>query len=82
MYEVPMPKLGVAMEEGEIVEWFVQEGTYIEEGDVVLVIMTDKAAVEIESPISGQLVEIRAKTGDIVPVGETIALVDLEAEPA
>jgi pyruvate/2-oxoglutarate dehydrogenase complex dihydrolipoamide acyltransferase (E2) component len=79
MYEVTMPKMGMAMEDGEIVEWLVEEGTYINEGDMVLTIMTEKATVEIESPISGLLVEIRAKTGDIVPIGEIIALVDLEA---
>ena len=79
MYEVTMPKMGMAMEDGEIVEWLVEEGTYINEGDMVLTIMTEKATVEIESPISGLLVEIRANAGDIVPIGEIIALVDLEA---
>jgi pyruvate/2-oxoglutarate dehydrogenase complex dihydrolipoamide acyltransferase (E2) component len=81
MYEVTMPKMGMAMEDGEIVEWLVEEGTYINEGDMVITIMTEKATVEIESPISGLLVEIRAKAGDIVPIGEIIALVDLEARP-
>lgn len=80
MYEVTMPKMGMAMEDGEIVEWFVDEGTYIKEGDLVLTIMTDKASVEIESPISGLLVEIRAKAGEIVPIGGVIAVVDLDAE--
>jgi len=74
MYEVTMPKMGMAMEDGEIV-------TYVKEGDIVLSIMTEKATVEIESPISGLLVEIRAKQGDVVPIGEVIAVVDLDAEP-
>jgi pyruvate/2-oxoglutarate dehydrogenase complex dihydrolipoamide acyltransferase (E2) component len=81
MYEVTMPKMGMAMEDGEIVEWFIDEGTYVKEGDIVLSIMTEKATVEVESPISGLLVEIRAKKGDIVPIGEVIAVVDLDAEP-
>jgi pyruvate/2-oxoglutarate dehydrogenase complex dihydrolipoamide acyltransferase (E2) component len=81
MYEVTMPKMGMAMEDGEIVEWFVEEGTYVNEGDIVLSIMTEKATVEVDSPISGLLVEIRAKNGDIVPIGEVIAVVDLDAEP-
>jgi len=81
MYEVTMPKMGMAMEDGEIVEWFVKEGVYVNEGDIVLSIMTEKATVEIESPISGLLVEIRAEDGAIVPIGEVIAMVDLEAEP-
>lgn len=81
MYEVTMPKMGMAMEDGEIVEWFVDEGAYVNEGDIVLSIMTEKATVEVESPISGLLVEIRAINGDIVPIGEVIAVVDLDAEP-
>jgi pyruvate/2-oxoglutarate dehydrogenase complex dihydrolipoamide acyltransferase (E2) component len=80
MYEVTMPKMGMAMEDGEIVEWFVDEGAYVNEGDIVLSIMTEKATVEVESPISGLLVEIRAKNGDIVPIGEVIAVVDLDAQ--
>ena len=81
MYEVTMPKMGMAMEDGEIVEWFVEEGAYVNEGDIVLSIMTEKATVEVESPISGLLVEIKAKNGEIVPIGEVIAVVDLDAEP-
>ena len=82
MYEVTMPKMGMAMEDGEIVKWYVEEGTYIKEGDMVLTIMTDKASVDIDSPISGLLVDICAKAGDVVPIGEIIALVDLEAKPS
>ncbi|MBC8506997.1 MAG: hypothetical protein H8D34_19210 [Chloroflexi bacterium] len=81
MYEVTMPKLGMAMEEGEIVEWHVEEGDYIEEGDIVITIMTDKASVEIESPITGLLKDIQKGANEVVPVGEVIALVDLDATP-
>jgi pyruvate/2-oxoglutarate dehydrogenase complex dihydrolipoamide acyltransferase (E2) component len=81
MYEVTMPKMGMAMEDGEIVEWHIEEGTYINEGDLVLTILTEKASVDIESPISGLLVEIRAQAGQVVPIGEIIAIVDLDAEP-
>jgi len=81
MYEVIMPKLGMAMEEGEIVEWHVEAGDFIEEGDIVLTIMTEKASVEIESPITGRLMEIHKGANEVVPVGEVIALVDLDATP-
>lgn len=81
MYEVTMPKMGMAMEDGEIVQWHIEEGTYINEGDLVLTILTEKASVDIESPISGLLIEIRAKAGQVVPIGEIIAIVDLDAEP-
>jgi pyruvate/2-oxoglutarate dehydrogenase complex dihydrolipoamide acyltransferase (E2) component len=82
MYEVTMPKMGMAMEDGEIVDWHIEEGTYIHEGDLVLTIMTDKATVEIESPINGLLLEIRAHAGEIIPIGEIIAIVDLDAKPS
>ena len=81
LYEVMMPKLGMAMEEGEIIEWHVKEGDHIEEGDVTLTIMTDKASVDIESPISGRLAEICAEAGEIVPIGEIIAKVELDGPP-
>lgn len=81
LYEVTMPKLGMTMEEGEIVEWHVQEGDYVREGDLVLTILTEKANVDIESPISGRVVEIRAQAGQVVPIGEIIAVVDLDASP-
>ncbi len=81
LYEVTMPKLGMTMEEGEIVEWHVKEGDYVREGDLVLTILTEKATVDIESPISGRVVEIRAQPGQVVPIGEVIAVVDLDAAP-
>ncbi|MBL7063398.1 MAG: hypothetical protein ISS49_04215 [Anaerolineae bacterium] len=81
LYEVTMPKLGMTMEEGEIVEWHVQEGDYVREGDLVLTILTEKATVEIESPMSGRVVEIRVEAGEVVPIGEVVAVVDLDAPP-
>jgi pyruvate/2-oxoglutarate dehydrogenase complex dihydrolipoamide acyltransferase (E2) component len=74
--EVTMPKLGAEMEEGEIVEWHVREGDTFQEGDIVLTIMTDKATIEIGAPLSGRIVEICAEVGDIIPVGEVIAVVE------
>ncbi len=76
-YEILMPKLGWAMEEGEMVEWLVQEGDSIKEGQPVFVLLTEKATVEVESTVTGKLLEIVAQDGDTIQVGEVIAVVEI-----
>ncbi len=76
-YEILMPKLGWAMEEGEMVEWLVEEGDSIKEGQPVFVLLTEKATVEVESTVTGKLLEIVAQDGDTVQVGEMIAVVEI-----
>ena len=71
--EVIMPKAGSEMEEGEIVQWFKQEGDAVTEGDVLLEIVTDKVNMEVEAEASGTLLKILANPGDVVPVVQTIA---------
>ncbi|MGX7111930.1 dihydrolipoamide acetyltransferase [Gemella cuniculi] len=71
--EVIMPKAGSEMEEGEIVQWFKNEGDQVEEGEVLLEIVTDKVNMEVEVEASGTLLKILAQAGDVVPVVQTIA---------
>ena len=71
--EVIMPKAGSEMEEGEIVQWFKNEGDHVEEGEVLLEIVTDKVNMEVEADASGTLLKILAQAGDVVPVVQTIA---------
>ena len=71
--EVIMPKAGSEMEEGEIVQWFKNEGDHIEEGEVLLEIVTDKVNMEVEAEATGTLLKILAQAGDVVPVVQTIA---------
>ena len=71
--EVIMPKAGSEMEEGEIVQWFKNEGDHVEEGEVLLEIVTDKVNMEVEAEATGTLLKILAQTGDVVPVVQTIA---------
>jgi pyruvate dehydrogenase E2 component (dihydrolipoamide acetyltransferase) len=75
--EVFMPKLSDNMESGEIVEWLVAEGTQVEKGQPILLILTDKATVELEAPAAGILNGIRpgAAPGSNISVGENIALI-------
>ncbi|EPT54523.1 dihydrolipoamide acetyltransferase [Streptococcus agalactiae] len=78
--EIIMPKLGVDMQEGEILEWKKQVGDVINEGDVLLEIMSDKTNMEIEAEDSGVLLKITHGNGDVVPVTETIGYIGAEGE--
>ena len=66
--EVIMPKAGSEMEEGEIVQWFKNEGDHVEAGEVLLEIVTDKVNMEVEADASGTLLKILAQAGDVVPI--------------
>ncbi|WP_242258240.1 dihydrolipoamide acetyltransferase [Streptococcus thoraltensis] len=73
--EIIMPKLGVDMAEGEIIEWKKTEGDTVAEGDVLLEIMSDKTNMEIEAEDSGVLLKITRQAGETVPVTETIGYI-------
>ncbi|MGT2959565.1 dihydrolipoamide acetyltransferase [Streptococcus caballi] len=70
--EIIMPKLGVDMQEGEIIEWKKQEGDVVSEGDILLEIMSDKTNMELEAEDSGILLKIIHGDGDVVPVTQVI----------
>lgn len=72
---VPLPKLGMNQEEGEIVSWLVSEGDSVTEGQPIVEIETDKATVELEATASGVLARIVHGEGDIVPINGVIAVI-------
>ncbi|WP_162012805.1 dihydrolipoamide acetyltransferase [Streptococcus sp. S784/96/1] len=74
-FEVIMPKLGVDMQEGEIIEWKKAEGDTVTEGEVLLEIMSDKTNMELEAEESGVLLKITRQAGEVVPVTEIIAYI-------
>ena len=81
--EVPMPKLGLTMEEAMIIEWLVADGEHVETDTPILLIETDKTETEVGAPGSGRLHQI-GKPGDVFPCGQRIAvlLADGEEPPA
>ena len=81
LIEVSMPKMGISVSEGTIVEWRKQPGDWIEADETIADVTTDKVDVEIPSPASGRLARIIAEAGDSVPVGEPIAEIDSSAKP-
>ena len=72
---LPLPKLGMNQEEGEIVSWLVSEGDTVAEGQPIVEIETDKATVEVEASASGVLAKILHGAGDIVPINGVIAVI-------
>ncbi|MDG3132831.1 dihydrolipoamide acetyltransferase [Streptococcus suis] len=78
--EIIMPKLGVDMQEGEIIEWKKQEGDFVNEGDVILEMMSDKTSMELEAEDSGVLLKIVHGNGATVPVTEVIGYLGAEGE--
>lgn len=75
-----MPKTGMAMEEGVIIQWLKKEGDRIEKGDPVVEVETDKSTMEVEADYEGTLVKILRKEGETVPVTEVIGWIGEEGE--
>lgn len=73
--ELKVPKLGMDMEEAEIVRWIVEEGAEVEKGDPVLEIDTDKVAYEIEANAAGTIQSLKGAAGEKIKVGATLAYI-------
>ncbi|WP_132996386.1 dihydrolipoyl dehydrogenase [Sporanaerobacter acetigenes] len=78
--EVIMPKAGMDMQEGQIIKWYKKEGEYVEKGEVLLEIMTDKVNMEVEAETSGYLLKILKHDGETVPVITTIGYLGEKGE--
>lgn len=79
MREVRIPKLGLDAIECEIRGWFVKVGDVVTAGTPLLEVESEKVVVSIEADMTGALCEIRARPGQIVPVGSVVCLIDEEA---
>ena len=77
-----LPDLGEGTVESEIGEWFIKVGDFVNEEDVVGTMMTDKAAVELSSPVSGTVVKLAGEPGDIVAVGAPLVIFSTDADGA
>ncbi|MFI1169363.1 2-oxo acid dehydrogenase subunit E2 [Streptomyces sp. NPDC020801] len=79
MTEFTMPSLGADMEEGLLLEWLVRPGDRVGRGDVVAVVETDKAAIEVECFESGTVGRLLVEPGTRVPVGTPLAVIETGA---
>lgn len=72
--DVKLPEVGEGVTEGEMVKWLVKVGDTVNADQPIAEVMTDKATVEVPSPVAGTVKELKVKEGDIVPI-ETVMLV-------
>ena len=85
-YEFKLPDIGEGIAEAEIVAWHVKVGDEIKEDQQIADMMTDKATVEMESPVAGKVIELAGEIGDQVAIGSVLAVIetagaDRAAEP-
>jgi 2-oxoisovalerate dehydrogenase E2 component (dihydrolipoyl transacylase) len=78
-YVFKLPDLGEGTVEAEIVSWRVKPGDSVSEDDVIVEVMTEKAAVEVPSPVSGRVLSTTGAPGDMVPVGAELIVLETEA---
>ena len=75
---IKMPDIGEGIAQVELVEWFVKVGDLISEDQVVADVMTDKATVEIPSPVSGKVLSLGGQPGEVMAVGSELIRIEVE----
>ncbi|APX97453.1 dihydrolipoamide acetyltransferase family protein [Natronorubrum daqingense] len=80
--EFKLPDVGEGVAEGELVSWLVEEGDEVTEDQPVAEVETDKALVEVPSPVDGTVSELHYAEGDVIPVGNVFVTFALEGEDA
>ena len=77
-FEFKLPDIGEGIAEAEIVAWHVKVGDEVAEDQQLADMMTDKATVEMESPVAGKVVQLAGEVGDMVPIGSVLAVIETE----
>jgi pyruvate dehydrogenase E2 component (dihydrolipoamide acetyltransferase) len=73
-YKIVMPQLGLTMEEGAVTSWLKKPGEWVEKGEALFTVETDKVEMEVESMGRGYLSESQVALGQTVKVGTLIAV--------
>ncbi len=79
-YTIKLPDVGEGIAQAELVEWMVEEGQSVREDEVLAAVMTDKATVEIPSPVEGRIIWRGGVPGDNIAVGAPIIRLDVEED--
>ena len=77
-----LPDIGEGIAEAEIVAWHVKVGDVVAEDGRVADLMTDKATVEMESPVSGRIVSVAGDVGDVIAIGSPLVVIETEGDAA
>jgi 2-oxoglutarate decarboxylase len=80
--QIQMPEMGESVTEGIVLEWHVAEGDFVNEGDTVVEVSTDKVDAEVPAPADGVITKLIAAVDDEVPVGQPLAEMEPGGEPA
>ncbi|HZG46368.1 MAG TPA: dihydrolipoamide acetyltransferase family protein [Allosphingosinicella sp.] len=75
-YEFRLPDIGEGIAEAEIVAWHIAVGDEVAEDQQIADMMTDKATVELESPVAGKVVQLAGEVGDQIPIGSTLVVLE------
>src|SRR5688572_22638708 len=79
-FEFKLPDIGEGIAEAEIVAWHVKVGDRVEEDQQLADMMTDKATVEMESPVAGKVIEVAGEVGDQIAIGSVLVVIETEGE--
>jgi 2-oxoisovalerate dehydrogenase E2 component (dihydrolipoyl transacylase) len=79
-FEFKLPDIGEGIAEAEIVAWHVKVGDEVGEDQQLADMMTDKATVEMESPVAGKVVQLAGEVGDMIPIGSVLAVIETSGE--
>ncbi|WP_089177353.1 dihydrolipoamide acetyltransferase family protein [Bosea sp. AS-1] len=77
---IKLPDVGEGIAEAELVEWHVKVGDIVREDDLIAAVMTDKATVEIPSPVEGEVTWVGAEVGDTVAIGSALVKLKVAGE--
>lgn len=80
-YSFKLPDIGEGIAEAEVVAWHVKVGDAVEEDQGIADMMTDKATVEMESPVSGTIIELNGEEGDMLAIGSVLAVIETDELP-
>jgi 2-oxoisovalerate dehydrogenase E2 component (dihydrolipoyl transacylase) len=75
-----MPDVGEGVAEAEVVEWHVKVGDRVEEDQHLVDVMTDKATIDIESPVSGTVTAVAGEVGDVIAIGAMLLVIETDGE--
>ncbi|MGF7150544.1 2-oxoisovalerate dehydrogenase E2 component (dihydrolipoyl transacylase) [Sphingomonas zeicaulis] len=82
LFTFKLPDIGEGISEAEIVAWHVAVGDLVTEDQQICDMMTDKATVEMESPVAGKVVQVGGEVGDVIAIGSALVVIEIEGEAA
>jgi 2-oxoisovalerate dehydrogenase E2 component (dihydrolipoyl transacylase) len=80
VFEIKLPDVGEGIAEAELTEWHVKVGDIVQEDDVLAVVMTDKAAVEVPSATAGTITQLGGEIGEMIAIGSVLITLDVDGE--